>query len=169
MENKTKSLADKIQENTNNEVSYREKMESNNEGPAVGDADKVRKSSIVSSYEVTLCRPRPQRTVNNNTEKDENDLDERTASVGPKGSDKVASNHEPNNGYDGITNVQVSGLVDGIEPNESDTTGSNGKTVHQYDKTTLRSRKKTEGNSDKGENDVQQSSSTRSACFTKRK
>ena len=50
---------------------------------------------------MTLCRPRPSTTVNN-TENDENDLDESTTSVVSKGSDKVASNHKPNNGYDGI-------------------------------------------------------------------
>ena len=52
MENKNKSLAHKIQENTN-EVSCREKIESNNQGPTVGDADKVRKSSTVSFCEQT--------------------------------------------------------------------------------------------------------------------
>ena len=47
--------------------------------------------------------------------------------------------------YDGI-NIQVSGLiVDGIEPKESATV-SNSSTVHQYNKTTLRSREKSQGN-----------------------
>ena len=43
--------------------------------------------------------------------------------------------------YDGI-NVQVSGLVVGVEPKESGT-GSNSTTVHQYNKIMLRS---SEGN-----------------------
>ena len=63
--------------------------------------------------------------------------------MGSKGSDTVASNHKRNNVYDGITNAQVPGLVDGIEPKDSGTR-SNSKTIHQYDKTTLRSRKKSE-------------------------
>ena len=46
--------------------------------------------------------------------------------------------------YDG-TNVQENGLVGGIEPKESGTE-SNSKTVHQCDKTTLRSRQKYQGN-----------------------
>ena len=57
--------------------------------------------------------------------------------MGSKGSDKVASNHKPNNVYDGITNVQDDGLVDGTDPKESGSV-SNRKTVHQY-KMTLRS------------------------------
>ena len=107
VEDKNKSLADKIQENTNEVlVSCSEKIESYHQ----------------------------------------NDLDKRTTSVGPKGSDTVASNHKPHNVYDGITNVQVvSGLVDRIEPKESGT-GSNSKTEHQYDKTTLPSRKESQGN-----------------------
>ena len=52
MEDKNKSLTDKIQENTS-EVSCREKIESNDPGPTVGDADKVSKSSIISSCEQT--------------------------------------------------------------------------------------------------------------------
>ena len=51
VEDKNKSLADKIQENAN-EVSCREKIESNNPGSTVGDADKS-KSSFVSSCEQT--------------------------------------------------------------------------------------------------------------------
>ena len=78
-------------------------------------------------------------------ENDQSDLDKRTTRVGSKGPDKVPSNHKPSNGYDGITNVQVPGLIDGIEPKDLGT-GSNSKTIHQYDKTTLRSRKKSEGN-----------------------
>ena len=66
--------------------------------------------------------------------------------MAPKGSDMVASNHTPYDVYDGITNVQVPALVDGIEPNRKSGKGSNSKTVHQYKKTTLRSRKKNEGN-----------------------
>ena len=61
----------------------------------------------------------------------------------------VTSNHKPNNGYDGITNVQAPGLVNGIEPKESGA-GSDSMTVHQYDKTTLRPRNKCEGNPTKG-------------------
>ena len=52
-----KTLADKIQENTN-EVSCCEKIESNHPGPTVGDADKVSKSSIVSSCEQTRSKAR---------------------------------------------------------------------------------------------------------------
>ena len=66
-------------------------------------------------------------------------------SVGSKGSDTVASNHKP---Y--ITSVQVSGLVDGMEPKESGT-GSNSETEHQYNRTTLRSRKKSQGDLTGGE------------------
>ena len=58
--------------------------------------------------------------------------------MGPKGSDKVASNYKSNNRYDGITNVQVPGLVDGIEPKKIGT--------RTYDKTTSRSRIKSGGN-----------------------
>ena len=68
-------------------------------------------------------------------------------SVGSKGINKAASSIKTDldNLYDEI-NVQVSGLVDGIEPNSSGT-GSNSQTVHhQYNKTMLRSRKKNEGN-----------------------
>ena len=165
MENEIKSLADKIQENIN-EVSHCEKVESNNEGPAVGDADKVRKSSCEQTRGNALWLTSP---TDDNTEKDENGIDERTTSVGSKGSDKVASNHKPNNGYDGITNVQVFGLVEGIKPKKSDT-GNNGKTVHQYDKTTLRSREKTEGDLTKGKTMFSRvSSKTRTACFRERK
>ena len=75
----------------------------------------------------------------------QDDLDERTTSVGSKGSDTVASHHKPHNVNDGITAVQVSGLVDGIEPKESGTV-SNSKTEHQHSKTILRSRKKNQEN-----------------------
>ena len=51
VEDKNKSLADKIPEKTN-EVSRREKDESNNQGSTVSDVDKVRKSSIVSSCDL---------------------------------------------------------------------------------------------------------------------
>ena len=103
VEDKNKSLAEKIQENT----------------------DEVSCSDKIENYQ--------------------NDLDERTTSLGPKGSDTVASNHKPHNVYDGITTVQVSGLVDGIEPKESGTV-SKSKTEHQHNKTILRSRKKNQEN-----------------------
>ena len=92
--NKDKSLTQKIQENTN-EVSCREKIESNNPALTVGDADKVSKSSFVSSCEQTRSNALSSTsTTVNNTEKDqkdENNLEEGTTSVGSKGSDKVAS------------------------------------------------------------------------------
>ena len=69
--------------------------------------------------------------------------------MGSNGSDTVASNHKPHNVYHGITNVQVSGLVDGTEPKKSGT-GSKSKTEHQYNETTLRSRKKSQGNLTEG-------------------
>ena len=78
-------------------------------------------------------------------ENDQNDSDERITSVGSKGSDTVASTNKQKNVNDGITSVQVSGLVDRIEQKESATV-SNSKTVHQHNKTTLRSRKKSQGN-----------------------
>ena len=135
-----KSVTYKIQEITN-EVSCREKVESNNLAPTIGDADKEESASNVSSCEqvenseVSACKQlhtasivyRPRNPDN------PNDLNERTTSVASKGSDKVASNHDSNNVYDGITNVQVSGLVDGIEPKELGTV-SNRRTVHVYDK-----------------------------------
>ena len=94
LDNKNKSLAHKIQEHTN-EVSCREKIESNNQGPTVGDADKVRKSSTVSFCEQTKSNARsPTSTTVNSTEKDEKDLDETTTSVGSKGLDKIASNQK---------------------------------------------------------------------------
>ena len=52
MEDKNKRLADTIQEITYG-VSCHEKTESNNPGPTVGNADKVSKSSIVSSCKKT--------------------------------------------------------------------------------------------------------------------
>ena len=77
-------------------------------------------SSIVSSCEQTRSNAlSPTFTRFNNTETDNNGIDKRTTSVGSKSSDKVASNHKPNNDYDGITNAQVSGFVHGIEPKES--------------------------------------------------
>ena len=135
MEDKNKSLADKVQENTNNEASFREKIESNNQGPTVGDANEVSKGSIVSSCEQTKSNALSSTsTTVSNTEKnqkDQNNLDEGTTSVGTKGSDEVASDikTDVDNLYDGI-NIQVSGLVDGIGPKES-STGSNNQTVHQ--------------------------------------
>ena len=48
VEDKNKSLTYNTQENANEE-SWREKIESNNPGPTFGDADKVSKSSTVSS------------------------------------------------------------------------------------------------------------------------
>ena len=54
VEEKNKSLADNIQENTSsNGVSCRMKIESNNHGPTVDNADKLSKDSIVSSFEQT--------------------------------------------------------------------------------------------------------------------
>ena len=67
VEDKNKSLTYKIQESANELViSCREKIESNNPAPTIGDADKVSNSSIVSSCEqtikeVTPGRPRQQR------------------------------------------------------------------------------------------------------------
>ena len=74
----------------------------------------------------------------NNTEKDQNGLDEGTTSLGSKGIDKVASDIKTDldSLYDGI-NVQMSDLGGGTEPKKSGT-GSNNKTVHQYNKTSLR-------------------------------
>ena len=106
---------------------------------------KVSKSSFISSCDQTKSNALSSTsTTANNTEKDQNDknnLHERTMSVGSKDSDKVASNIKiyPDNLYDRI-HVQVSGPVDGIKP----------KTVHQYNKTTLRSRKKSERNLTRG-------------------
>ena len=103
-----------------------EKIESNNPGPTVGDNDKASKSSFVSFCDQTRCNAllSTSTTANNteNDQKDQNDLDEGTMSVGSQGSDKVASNIKTDldNLYDRI-NVQVSGLVDGIEPKESGT------------------------------------------------
>ena len=85
-------ILDKIQENTNNEGSCRERIESNNRAPTIGDADKVSKSSIVSSCKQTRSNALSSTsTTANNTEKDQNDLDEGTTSIGTKGSDKVVS------------------------------------------------------------------------------
>ena len=90
-------------------------------------------------------------TTVNNTEKDQtdqNNLDERTTSVGSKDIDRVASDIKTyiDHLYYG-TNVQENGLVvDGIEPKEPGT-GSNSKTVDQYNKTTLQS---SEGNLTRG-------------------
>ena len=100
VEDKNKSLMYKIQESAS-EVSCREKMEGNNPAPAVGNADKLSNSSIVSSCEQTRSNAlsSTSTTAYNNTEKDqkdENDLDERTTKkVGSKGSDRVAINHSP--------------------------------------------------------------------------
>ena len=107
-------------------------------------------------------------TVVINTEKDqkgENNLDKGTSSAGSKGSDKVASgmNTDLHNLYDGI-NVQVSGLVDGIVRKKPGTV-SNSKTVHQHNKTTLRSRKKCQGNLTGGKAMFSRSSKRRTACF----
>ena len=105
VENKNKSLAHKIQENTN-EVSCCEKTESNNQGPTVDNADKVRKSSTVSFSGQTKSNAlSPTSTTVNNTEKNEKDLSERTTSVGSKGSDKIASNQKQKTVCDGITNL----------------------------------------------------------------
>ena len=72
------------------------KIESNNPGPTVNDADKVNKDSIVSSCEQTRSNAlSPTSTTVNTIEKVENDLDIRTTSVGSKGSDTVSSNHKP--------------------------------------------------------------------------
>ena len=128
MEDMNKSLTYKIQEITN-EVSCREKVENNNLAPTIGDDYKEESASNVSSYEqvenseVSACKHLQTSSIvyRPRNSDDPNDLNERTTSVGSKGSDKVASNHDSNNVYDGITNVQVSGLVDGIEPKESGT------------------------------------------------
>ena len=73
VEDKNKSLADKIQENTN-EVSCREKIESNNPGPTVGDTDEVSKSSTVSSCKQTRSNAlSPTSSTANNTERDQRD------------------------------------------------------------------------------------------------
>ena len=138
MENKNERLADKIQENTN-EVRSREKIESNNKGPTVDNAIKVRKSSTVSSCEQTRSNAMsPTSTRVNKTEKDEKDLDKRTTSVGSKSLDKVASNHKPKGICNGITSLEskgdsTCGPVDGTGPKGSGIVSD--KTVHQYDKT----------------------------------
>ena len=95
------------------------KIESDDPGPTVGDANKVNASSTVSSCEQTKSDVLSSTsTTANSTEedqKDQNNLDEVTMSVGPKGSDKISSNIKTylDNLYDRI-NVQVSGfLVDG--------------------------------------------------------
>ena len=106
LENKNKSLAHKIQENTN-EVSRSEKIESKNQGRTVGDADKVRKSSTVSFCKQTRSNAlSPTSTTVNNTEKDEKNLVERTTSVGSKCLDKIASNQKSKIVCDRITNLE---------------------------------------------------------------
>ena len=72
VEDKNKSLTYKIQESANNnEISCREKIESNNPAPTIGDADKVCNSSIVSSCEQTRSNALSSTsTPVNNTEKD---------------------------------------------------------------------------------------------------
>ena len=139
--------------------------------PMVGDADRISKSPNVSSCEQTRSDNAlsSSSTTGKSTEKDqkcENNLDEGSTSVGPKGSDKAASDIkiDPDKLYDEI-NVQVTGfLVDGIQPKESGTV-SNSKTVDQYSKTTLRSRKKNQMGSNREKNNVQQGRKTRTACF----
>ena len=90
-----KRLVDKIQETTNNEVNCHEKIESTNPAPTVGNADKVSRSSIVSSCEQTRSNALSSAsTTANNSEKDQkdhNNLDEGITRVGRKGSDKVVS------------------------------------------------------------------------------
>ena len=111
------------------------------------------KSPIVSSCKQTrsnaLSSTSPTVNSTEKGQKDQNDLDERTRNVESKGSEAVANNYKPNNVYDGITNVHLSGLVQGIEPKGSGTE-SNSRTVHQYKKTTLRSKKKNEGSLTEG-------------------
>ena len=74
VEDKKKSFEDNIQGN-NNGKSCRVKIESNNPGPTVDDADKVNKDSIVSSCEQTRSNAlSPTSTTVNSIEKIENDL-----------------------------------------------------------------------------------------------
>ena len=150
MEDKNKSLTYKIHENSN-KVNRREKIESNNLAPTVDYADKESKISTVSSCEQTRSKPLSSTspTVYNaetriNSE-DQNILDnEGTASVGSRGLDKVVSSDNKSDVetfYDGIKKVQGNDLVGGLAPKDSGT-ANNTKTVHQYSKTTLRSKKK---------------------------
>ena len=87
MEDKNNILARQEHGYSNEQVSLREQIES--------DADKISKSTIVSSCEQTRSNALSSTsTTNNITEKnkgDENNLDEGTPSVGSKGSDKVAN------------------------------------------------------------------------------
>ena len=107
----------------------------------------VQLSALANKLEITLCRPRqPRLTILKRIKRtNQNNLDEGITSVGSKGSDKVASNHEPKNVCDGITNLEskgnsTCGPVDG--------TGSKGlnivrrKAVNQYKIMNLRSRSK---------------------------
>ena len=101
----------------------------------VSSRKQVQKSSIVYITGRRICS------------EDQNNLDKGTMSVEPKGPDKVPSDNklDLDSLYDGITNLQGDGLVIGTEPKGSATV-SDSKTVRQYDKTTLRSRKKSKGN-----------------------
>ena len=70
MEDTNKSLAYKIQESTD-EVSCREKIQSKNRAPTIGDTDKVSKISIISSCARTRSNAlsSTSTTVNSNTER----------------------------------------------------------------------------------------------------
>ena len=70
MEDTSKSLTYKIQESTD-KVSYREKTQSNNPAPTIGDADKVSKSSIIVSCVRTRSNAlsSTSTTVNNHTKR----------------------------------------------------------------------------------------------------
>ena len=110
-------------------------MKGNNPAPAVGNADKLSNSSIVSSCEQTRSNALSSTsTTAYNTEKDqkdENDLDEGTTKkVGSKGSDEVAINHKPKNVCYGITNLESKGYsacgpVDGTGSKGSGIVSSN--------------------------------------------
>ena len=152
VEDKNKRLTYKIHEN-NNEVNFREQIESSTLSPTIGGTDKGNKSSNVSSCEQTRSNalsstsPTVYNTERRITSEDQNNLDKAIASVGSKCSDKVASDKKTDldSLYDGITNSQKGVLVDGTEPKGLGTV-SNNKIVHQYDKTALRSKKKNKGN-----------------------
>ena len=70
MEATNKSLTYKIQESAD-EVSCHEKIQSNNPAPTIGDSDKVSKSSVIISCARTRSNAlsSTSTTVNNNTEK----------------------------------------------------------------------------------------------------
>ena len=129
-------------------VSFCEQVESSDVSYAVDDNVQGYKRLDVSTRKQLQTSSILYNTGMRTSSQDLNSLDIRITHVGPKGLDRNVSDNKSdlNFFYDGTKNVQEDGLVHGIEPKGSDTVVSNSNTVHQYDKTTLRPRKKSKGN-----------------------